>query len=212
LILLTQPFRIGDQIVTGKFEGTVEDIQTRATLIRTYDGRRVVIPNATLFTDSVVVNTAFDNRRTDFTVGIGYGDNIDQAKRLILDVLHSTDGVLREPAPDVLVVALAGSTVDLRARWWSKPQLGEVLAVQDRVVTAIKKTLTEHGIDLPFPTQQILFHDQTEETDGDRSRQREGWPVGDATPPEPRYRVIGRERQELALADAAGNDRQEIRR
>lgn len=204
LILLTQPFRIGDQIVTGSFEGTVEDIQTRATLIRTYDGRRVVIPNATLFTDSVVVNTAFESRRTDFNVGIGYGDDIDEAKRLVLDVMRNTEGVLKEPAPDVLLVALADSTVDLRARWWSKPQLGEVLAVQDRVVTEIKKTLSENGIDMPFPTQQILFHDQTEETDGDRSRQREGWPLGKGTPPKPRFLAMRSERQEAALTDGSG--------
>ncbi len=63
LILLTEPFRIGDQIVVNDYEGTVEDIQTRATTIKTYDGRRVVIPNAELFTNSVIVNTAFDKRR-----------------------------------------------------------------------------------------------------------------------------------------------------
>jgi small conductance mechanosensitive channel len=56
LLLLSEPFRIGDQIRTGEFEGTVEDIQTRATMIRTYDGRRIVIPNSTLFVNSVTVN------------------------------------------------------------------------------------------------------------------------------------------------------------
>jgi small conductance mechanosensitive channel len=54
------------------------------------------------------------------------------------------------------------------------------------VLTAIKNKLTANGIDLPFPTQQILFHDQTEETDGDRSRQREGWPAGKKEVPKPR--------------------------
>lgn len=58
------------------------------------------------------------------------------------------------------------------------PQRIHVMHVQSRVLQAIKQVLIEHGIDLPFPTQQILFHDQTEETDGDRSRQREGWPAG----------------------------------
>ncbi len=54
------------------------------------------------------------------------------------------------------------------------------------MITAIKKTLVANGIDLPFPTQQILFHDQTEETDGNRSRQREGWPAGKGEVPKPR--------------------------
>jgi small conductance mechanosensitive channel len=65
LLLLTEPFRIGDQIIVKNFEGTVEDIQTRATMIRTYNGRRVVIPNAQLFTQPVIVNTALDLRRLE---------------------------------------------------------------------------------------------------------------------------------------------------
>src|SRR6476469_677077 len=187
LILLTEPFRIDDQIVFKNFEGTVENIETRATTIRTYDGRRIVIPNAELFTNSVTVNTAFDNRRLEFDIGIGYGDDIDRAKELILEAIASVDGVLKDPHPDALVVDLAESTVNIRARWWVKPpRRADVLDSQDKVLTAIKKKLTANGIDMPYPTQQILFHDQTEETDGDRSRQREGWPAGNKEVPKPR--------------------------
>lgn len=167
LILLTEPFQIDDQIVFKSFEGTVENIQTRATTIRTYDGRRIVIPNAELFTNSVMVNTAFDNRRLQYDVGIGYGDDIDRAKELILEAIASVDDVLREPSPDALVMELAESTVNIRARWWiNPPRRADALDSRDIVLTAIKKKLTANGIDLPFPTQQILFHDQTEETDG----------------------------------------------
>lgn len=187
LILLTEPFQIGDQIVFKNFEGTVENIETRATTIRTYDGRRIVIPNSELFTNSVTVNTAFDNRRLEYDVGIGYGDDIDRAKQLILEAMHSVDEVLKDPAPDALVVALAESSVNIRARWWVKPpRRADTLNAQDKVLSAIKKKLTANGIDMPFPTQQILFHDQTEETDGDRSRQREGWPAGRGEVPKPR--------------------------
>lgn len=187
LILLTEPFHIDDQIVFKEFEGTVENIETRATTIRTYDGRRIVIPNSELFTNSVTVNTAFENRRLEYDIGIGYGDDIDRAKELILQAIHSVDGVLRDPAADVLVVDLAESTVNIRARWWVKPPRRlETLQMRDAVLTAIKKTLTANGIDMPFPTQQILFHDQTEATDGDRTRQREGWPAGEKEVPKPR--------------------------
>ena len=71
LILLRQPFEVGDQIVSGGHEGTVEKIETRATMIKTYDGRRVVIPNSDIYTDSVVVNTAFDVRRSEYDIGVG---------------------------------------------------------------------------------------------------------------------------------------------
>jgi small-conductance mechanosensitive channel len=188
LILLTEPFRIDDQIVFKNFEGTVENIETRATTIKTYDGRRIVIPNSELFTNSVTVNTAFDSRRMEYDVGIGYGDDIEEAKRLMLEAMHSVDEVLKDPAPDVLVMELAESSVNIRARWWiTPPRRIDDLQSRDKVISAIKQKLyVENGIDLPYPTQQILFHDQTEETDGDRSRQREGWPSGKGDVPKPR--------------------------
>lgn len=204
LILLTEPFQINDQIAFKGFEGTVEDIQTRASTIRTYDGRRVVIPNAELFTNSVTVNTAFEHRRLEYDVGIGYGDDIEQARSLILEAVLSVDEVLHDPAPDVLVMELADSTVNIRARWWIRPpRRADDLAARDQVLTAIKNQLTANGIDLPFPTQQILFHDQTEETDGDRARQREGWPVGQSHAPKPQ--TIGGSLRRLAELRVQGN-------
>ena len=189
LILLSQPFRIGDQIVAqgGKYEGTVEEIQTRATYLKTYDGRRVVIPNADLFSDSVIVNTAFDKRRLEYDFGIGYGDDIETARRIVLETLAGIEGVLAEPPPEALLLKLGDFSVNLRARWWTgSPRQADTLATKDKVITQVTKALLANGIDLPFPTQQILFHDQTEETDGDRRRQREGWPAGKGNVPAPR--------------------------
>ena len=187
LLLLTEPFKINDQITYKDFEGTVETIQTRATTIKTYDGRRVVIPNAELFINVVTVNTAYDMRRLQYDVGIGYGDDIAQARQLIVEALREVEGVLTEPAPEALVVDLAGSSVNIRARWWiNPPRRADIMGAQDRVLEAIKTKLTAHGIDLPFPTQQILLHDQTEATDGNRKTQREGRPAGQGEVPKPR--------------------------
>lgn len=187
LILLTEPFQIDDQIIFKNFEGTVEQIQTRATTIRTYDGRRIIVPNSELFTHSVIVNTAFEHRRLEYDIGIGYGDDINTARQLILQAIRETDGVLQDPAPDAIVVALADSTVNIRARWWVQPpRRSDVLNFQDQVLTNIKNKLMANGIDLPFPTQQVLFHDQTEATDGDRLHQREGWPSRKGEDPQPR--------------------------
>jgi len=187
LLLLTEPFKLNDQIKYKDFEGTVESIQTRATTIKTYDGRRVVIPNAELFINAVTVNTAYDKRRLQYDVGIGYGDDIATARRLIVEALRSVDGVLADPAPEAIVVDLAGSSVNIRARWWiNPPRRADIMDAQDRVLEAIKNTLTAHGIDLPYPTQQILLHNQTEATDGNRQTQREGWPAGAGPVPQPR--------------------------
>jgi small conductance mechanosensitive channel len=117
LLLLTEPFRIGDQIIVTGFEGTVEDIQTRATMIRTYDGRRVVIPNAQLFTQSVIVNTAFALRRLEYDLDLDPSNNVERAKELILEAISSVQGmgILKEPAPDALVVALTANALRVRA-------------------------------------------------------------------------------------------------
>ena len=193
LILYRQPFRRGDQIRSGEFEGTVERIEARATLLRSYDGQRVVIPNSDIYTRAVTIRTAFPQRRSEYDVGIGYGDDMEKACRLILEALETVPGVARDPAPEAIPWALDASTVNIKVRWWSDSSHASVVPTQGLVILAVKRTLYAAGIDLPFPTNVVLFHDQTEETDGDRTRQREGWPAGDA-PPKPR-------RLESALAE-----------
>lgn len=185
LLLIRRPFRRGDQIVVKEFEGTVEHVESRATLIRTYDGRRVIIPNADIYTSPVVVNTAHEHRRDDFDVGIGYGDDPAEAARLFADALRGVEGVEADPAPEVLPWGLDDSYVTLRVRWWVRSARTELVHTRARVILAIYQVAKANDIDLPFPTQVMLFHDQTEEVDGDRDRQREGWPAGDA-PPRPR--------------------------
>lgn len=195
LILIQEPYRIGDQIVVGELEGTVEGIETRATFLRTYDNRRVVIPNTVLFTSSVTVNTAYPTRRIEWELTIGYADDVEQAREVILATLAGLPDVLEDPAPDVLCLELAASGVVLRVRWWIRPpQRRDALEARDRVVSRIKAALQAAAIDLPFQTVQLLFHDQTESSDGDRSRQREGWPAGD-DPPAPRWRAEERARE-----------------
>ena len=182
LILLREPFRVGDEITSGAYTGTVEAIETRATFIRTYDGQRVIIPNSQIYTEPVSVITAYDMVRSQYDVGIGYGDDIAEAKRIALETVRAVEGVLDDPAPDVLTWDLAGASVNLRIRWWSDPTRGNVVRLRDAVLHAVKDALSGAGIDLPFPTQVVLLHDQTEETDGDRTRQREGWPAGESPP------------------------------
>ncbi len=186
LILYRQPFHRGDQIRSGEFEGTVEAIEARATLLRTYDGQRVVIPNSDIYTRAITVRTAYPTRRSEYDVGIGYGDDVEQACEVIVRTLRSFEGLEHDPAPEAIPWELAGSTVNIRVRWWCGSQRSDVVRVRGRIIASLKRELTSAGIDLPFPTRVVLLHDQTEATDGVRARQREGWPVG-SDPPEPRH-------------------------
>lgn len=138
----------------------MESIETRSTFIKTYDGKRIIIPNGEIYMTAVEVNTAFETRRTQYDIGIGCNDSIPEAREAILNALKSTDGVVSEPAPQVLVVGLADFVNVLRARWWTKSPQSEVMVVQDRVITAVEAALTENAIDMPYPTQVHLFHDR----------------------------------------------------
>ncbi len=201
LILLQRPFKVGDQIEAGGHEGTVEDIQTRATMIRTYDNRRVVIPNSQVYTNSVVVNTAYDKRRSDYDVGIGYADDWDRARAVILEAVSVVEGVADEPAAEALPWGIDESQLTMRVRWWTDPVRTNVVHTQARVIQAISTALDEAAIDMPYPTNVVLLHDQTEETDGTRGAQREGWPAGDK-PPQSRQKVEmkARARRDRAMA------------
>lgn len=177
LILIRQPFEIGDQIVVGDYEGTVEHIETRATLIKTYDSQRAVIPNSQIYTSAVLVKTAHEKRRSQYDIGIGYADNIDIACETILGAIRSVDQIELDPAPQALPWDLAASWVTIRARWWTDTKRADIVKARADVIKAIKEALDEQAIDMPYDTKVHLFHDQTETTDGDRAAQREGWPT-----------------------------------
>ena len=194
LILLRQPFNINDQIEINGYEGTVERIETRATIIRTYDGQNVVMPNSDIYTNAVLVKTAHAKRRSQYDVGIGYGDDIDTACEVIRTALADIADVERSPAPEAFAWDLAASWVTIRIRWWTDSRRADVVRVQAQVIRAVKQALDAAHIDMPYATSVMLWHDQTEAVEGDRSRQREGWPADPESPSEPRWQAIQRAR------------------
>ncbi len=158
LILLGEPFKIGDDIIVSGMEGTVEDIQIRATFLRSPDGRRIVIPNATVYTSPVTVNTAYSRRRCQFVVGIGYEDDVQKAKDVILAILDKDQAILSQPGFSVNVNALADFSVNLTVTWWvntsETTMSASISDVQQRVIHAF----AEHGISIPYPVQEVKVY------------------------------------------------------
>lgn len=158
LILLGEPFKIGDDIIVNNMEGTVEDIQIRATFLRSPDGRRIVIPNATVYTSAVTVNTAYTRRRCEFVVGIGYEDDVQKAKDIILAILDHDIKILSQPAFSVNVTALADFSINLNVRWWvnttETSTSASISEVQERVIAAF----AEHHISIPYPVQEVKIY------------------------------------------------------
>ena len=173
LILLGEPFKIGDDIIVSGMEGTVEDIQIRATYLRSPDGRRIVIPNATVYTSAVTVNTAYQRRRCEFVVGIGYEDDVQKAKSIILSILDKDPTILSQPAFAVNVNALADFSINLNVRWWvdttETTTAGSISEVQERVI----KAFAEHEISIPYPVQEVKIYrgnDTTEAAESARAK------------------------------------------
>ena len=168
LILLGEPFKIGDDIIVNNLEGTVEDIQIRATFLRSPDGRRIVIQNATVYTSPVTVNTAYQRRRCEFIVGIGYEDDVQKAKEIILNILDRDQTILSQPSFTVNVTALADFSVNLTVRWWvnttETTTSGSMSAVQEHVINAF----AQHHISIPYPVQEVKIYrnEQDEQNSG----------------------------------------------
>lgn len=158
LMLLTgRQFRIGDQIMIKEFEGTVERIELRALHLRTYDNRLVIIPNAEVFTSAVTSNTASPHRRRDFLVGIGYEAPVNKARKIALETVRATPGVLAEPEPDVLVDELAASTSNLRTRFYTSSLRSDYLKVGSACMQRVKEAFEQQGISMPTDIQTVVL-------------------------------------------------------
>jgi small conductance mechanosensitive channel len=155
LILMRKPFRHGDQIISGEFEGTVEDIDLRVTRLVDYDGELVLIPNATVFTETLINLTRRGKRRTRVTVGIDYRDDHDAAGAILREATAATEGVLADPAPNAWVVELGDSSVDFEVNYWTAPDIRSVRSTQDRVLRACKTAVEAAGMTIPWPIRTL---------------------------------------------------------
>jgi small conductance mechanosensitive channel len=167
ILLIEEPFRIGDQIVIEQYEGTVERIDIRNSKIRTYTGERILIPNSTVFTSAVIVRTAFNCRRTDLAIGVDYNTPLQKAVKILQQTIQSIEGVFDNPTPEIDLVNFGDSSIDFVVRYWTAPQKREVRHVQTKAILAIKKALDEANINIPYPIRTLYFYNQQKFDDRD---------------------------------------------
>lgn len=160
LLLIQEPFRIGDQIIVEDYEGTVTHIDIRTTQIRTYQGETVLIPNSTIFTSAVQVRTAFNYRRTDLGVGVDYNTSLAEASNILKDAIAQVEGVVSEPEIETDLVSFNDSSIDFIVRYWTNSQQKDVRRVKTRVILAIKKAFDEADINIPYPIRTLYFYNQ----------------------------------------------------
>ena len=151
LILMSHTFEINDQIVVGDTEGTVERIEVRATHIRTYDGRLVLVPNGEVFTSRVTNNTASPKRRASVFVVLDYDQDLERALAIIGDAVARVAGVAAEPAPSVRLQELGTDHLHIEAQFWTDSRRTDFMHTASSARMAIVQALTKAGIALPDP-------------------------------------------------------------
>ena len=165
ILLIEEPFRIGDEVVINDYQGKVENISIRTTQIRTYEGEKILLPNATVFTDAVKVRTAYVSRRTDLGVGVDYNTPLTEAGEILNKTIKRVEGVLTNPLPEIDIVNFGDSSIDFVVRYWTYPEQKEVRHVQTRAIVAIKKAFDEADINIPYPIRTLYYYNQEKYND-----------------------------------------------
>lgn len=165
LLLLQEPFSLGDQIIVSGFEGTVEDIALRSTQLRTYQGELIVMPNSVVFTSPVQVMTGKPNRRTDLAIGVDYNTPLPYAVDTLLNAANSVEEVGTKPAVEVDVVGFGDSSIDLIVRYWTKSQQANVRRVKTQMMIALKQACDDADIGIPYPIRTVYHFDQEKYSD-----------------------------------------------
>ncbi|MCG6908662.1 MAG: mechanosensitive ion channel [Deltaproteobacteria bacterium] len=156
LMIIFKPFKVGDYIQGAGQEGTVEKIQIFTTSLVTLDNKTVIVPNAKLTEDNIVNWTAKGTRRVDLVFGIGYGDDIDKARKIIEDVLGRDSRILADPAAQISVSELGDSSVNFVVRPWVK--CDDYWGVYMDTTENIKKAFDDGGVNIPFPQRDVHLY------------------------------------------------------
>lgn len=150
-------FNIDDWIEWDGKAGFIEDIGFRVTRIRTFDNETITVPNTELATNAVTNRMSNETLRISYSVGIGYGDDIDATTRILTEAAADHDAILGEPAPSVRVIELGDSAVLLQARFWiSEPDREEFSVTRSEYIQSVKRRCEDAGIDLSTTTQHDI--------------------------------------------------------
>ncbi|MFN3597861.1 MAG: mechanosensitive ion channel family protein [Rubricoccaceae bacterium] len=158
LMAVRSPFVVGQLIETNGFKGTVTDINLRSTVILTLQGERVILPNAKVFQEPIVNFSSSGRRRVDLEVGVGYGDDLEQAERLAREALEALPMRDTDRPVEVFYTGFGDSSIDLVLQVWIPfARQPDFLAAQSAAVKAVKRAFDEGGVTIPFPIRTLDF-------------------------------------------------------
>jgi len=156
MILIFKPFKVGDVINAQGFVGSVSEIQIFNTILKTPDNKTIIIPNGGLSTGSMTNFSTEARRRVDWTIGVGYGDDLDKARQVIKKLCDDDSRILKDPEVFIAVSELADSSVNFAVRAWV--EAGDYWGVYFDMNENVYKTFDKEGLNIPYPQMDIHVH------------------------------------------------------
>ncbi len=153
LLIVFRPFKVGDVIEAAGVTGKVEAIHIFTTTLLTGDNKTIIVPNAKLGNDNIINYSKQARRRVDITVGVAYDSDLKEVRKVLEEVVESDERILAEPQPQVVVGALADSSIDFFVRAWTRT--GDYWGVYFDLNERIKNALDAAGIEIPYPTMDV---------------------------------------------------------
>ncbi len=161
ILLIEQPFDVGDSVELNGYGGTVLNINLRTTEMRTFDGLIVMIPNADVLSNTITNYTRADRRRIELPVGVSYGSDPAIARQTVLESIKNVPGFLGDPEPVVVFHTFGGSSVDMSAYFWINTSMTNPFAAKDAALELIKAALEKQGIEIPFPITTVYIQSES---------------------------------------------------
>lgn len=155
ILAFERPIQEGDIIEVGELWGTVKEIGIRASIIFTFDGAEVIVPNGNLISNELINWTLTNQlRRVEANVGVKYGTEPDRVLEILRRVAESEPEVLKEPTPLALFSGFGDSSLDFRLLFWIDNAERRHI-VHSKVNVAINRLIAEAGIEIPFPQRDL---------------------------------------------------------
>ena len=161
ILLLQQPFHVGESIELAGFEGTVLAIDLRATEIRASDGRIVILPNASVLANPIVNYTRAGQRRVDLSLNLSHGTDPNIARQIILEAIEEVPGFVRKPEPVIVFDNLTSSALTLTVNFWIDVSETNPAQAKDAVLLKVKSAFNQQGIEIPHPVQAVYSKSQS---------------------------------------------------
>ncbi len=155
ILLLQQPFHVGESIELAGFEGTVLAIDLRATEIRAADGRIVILPNASVLANPIVNYARAQQRRVDLSLSLSHGTDPGIARQIILEAIEETEGFVGKPQPVIVFDNLTSSAFILTVNFWIDVSKTNPAQAKDTVLLKVKSAFNQQGIEIPHPVQAV---------------------------------------------------------